>query len=126
MPKVALIIDDPGAARTQIAAVLRKHLQIDLGDVLRAIDEKRTLMERPLFAREDPAFPERLLAALEALDQLPISYAAFELLDSQTFTRQSRDSLYQITAVRLRSMIDTRQKSLVKLRQQSRREEGIE
>ena len=119
------MIDDPGAARTQIVAVLRKHLQIELGHVLKAIDEKRVVLERPLFAREDPTLPERMLSALEALDQLPISYAAFELLDNQTFADQNRDSLYQITAARLRTMMDARKKSLDELHQQGRREEGI-
>ena len=61
------MIDDPGAARTQIVAVLRKHLQIELGHVLKAIDEKRVVLERPLFAREEALernnLPEILAAA---------------------------------------------------------------
>jgi hypothetical protein len=124
--KVALIIDDPRSSRTQIAAVLRKHLQINLGHVLQAIDEKRAVLERPLFTREAPLFPEHLLSAFEALDELDVAYAAFQLLDSQTFVGMSRDSLYQLSTGRLRTMIDARKKSLEQIRQQARREDGVE
>jgi hypothetical protein len=126
MSKIALTINDSSTARTQIAKVIRTHLQIELGHVLKAIDEKRVIVEQPLFPRDDPTFPERMLSALEALDQLPISYTVFELLDNQTFAGQSRDSLYRITTDRLRTMIDARKKSLEEIRRQMRREEGVD
>ena len=85
MSKVALMVYDLGASSAQSLAALAKMSSLGLSEIRKAVEEERPVLERRLFDRNQPDFPDRLEKALLELDALGAKWSAFELLDGQTW-----------------------------------------
>lgn len=126
MGQIAFLLDDFGSDKATTVTDIRTASGISMSDVIQAVAEKRPVLVRRLFDRKDPAFPQRLLQLLAALEGRHQSYRAYELLDGEEFDPLKADKYYTLTAERLRNMIEARSKSLDEQRRLARLQDGVD
>lgn len=122
MSKIALVINSLGANSAKCTALLMKSFGVSLGSTQESISKGRPVLERELFDRKDPAFPEKLLTALKELERLGCSCTAFELLDGQTYVPKER--YYTVTPDRLSNIVAAHEASLAEQRRLGESEIG--
>ena len=105
-------------------ALLLKSLGVSVGPGISAIAAETPVLQRRLFDRQDPEFPQRLLQAMEHMDELGTGYVVFEIPDGKTYIPGRK--YYQVTPDRLRNMISADQQSLEEQRRLGRLEDGVE
>lgn len=124
MSTVALLVNDLGSQSAKSTSLLMNAFGLNIGTVRNAITGGVPLIEKKLFDRKDPMFPQKLLGILCDLDALGAKWTAIELLDGQEYS--PGDARYEITADRLRNMIRAREESLEGLRRLGELEDDAE
>jgi hypothetical protein len=121
MSKIALLLNDVGPNKADVVGALRAALGVGLKDIGHA-SNATPLVERSLFDRKNPTFPQTLLGLMVRLETLGASFAVYQLLDDQQFS--PTEKYYQITIDRLKDLISSREESLRRQRDLGEREEG--
>jgi hypothetical protein len=122
MSAIALIIRDLGPQMAKSTSLLSSTFSLGLKDVKALVSGGMPIVERTIFDRKNPAFPEQLVTVLEQLDALGCDWVAFELLDGQRYSPNNQ--YFELTASRLRSMIAARAESVQQQRELGKLEGG--
>jgi hypothetical protein len=102
--QVALFIRDFGPNKAKCMMLLAKSFKLPLSAIKEAHERSRPI-ERKLFARSDPGFPEVLSQTLASLDEMGCRWSAFEVRDHQTW--QPNVQYYEYTIERFKNIIRT-------------------
>lgn len=122
MSKIALLLKNTGPNKVDVVSALRAALGVSLQDISHATSTAAPLIERTLFDRKDPTFPETLYSLMSKLEALGASFVVYQLLDDQHFS--PAEKYYEITVGRLRNLISSRGESLQQQRELGEREGG--
>lgn len=112
MSQIALVLSQFAGNRIAAIKILREGLGLAIQRIIDAAGSGQPVLVRRLFDRSDPNFAEQLLPVLEQLDASGVNYCAYELLDGQEFSKMNPVNLYRVDSSRLRSMIESRNKSM--------------
>ncbi|GLR14911.1 hypothetical protein GCM10007907_37010 [Chitinimonas prasina] len=123
MSKVTLFIRDFGPKKIEAIGAIREKLGIGLSLINQSFANGTPLLERAIFDRNNPDFPNQLLDLIRRLDALQVGYVAFEILDNQTFSLPGK--YYEITFDRLTQMIEAREKSVEQQRNIGELQDGM-
>jgi hypothetical protein len=114
MSKIALVVSSLGNSDAKCLSLLMNSFGVSLGALRASLAKRDPVVERELFDRSDPTFPQRLLGVLEQLELLGCTSKAFELLEGQAYVPTGR--YVEVTPNHLRTMIATRDVSLAEQR----------
>lgn len=107
---VALIITDLGPQPAQVQILLMKTFSETLANIKKSINDKRPVIHRELFNRQDKHFGSRLLRTLEQLDELGCKWKLVELVRGEKY---SPDFVYyEVTKERLRNVLTSHEREL--------------
>ncbi|WP_131282638.1 hypothetical protein [Blastopirellula marina] len=126
MAQIALILDDFGTMKADVLRELRTFCTSSISDVTAAVANSSPLFVRPLFSRDNPEFPERLMSFLEWLEANSLPYRSYQVLDGQDFDDANCDRYYIINALRLKNIILTRLASLEQQRELGRSQDEVD
>lgn len=115
MSSIALVINDLGSQKAKSISLLMKAFGLNVGFIKQAVSDGSVIVEKKLFDRHDPQFPQELVDVLDTLTKLGCSWRALELLDGQVYLPEME--YFEITSERLRNMISAREDSLKRQRE---------
>lgn len=126
MAQIVLILEDVGPHKAEIIKRARTVVSMGISEITMAIETGEPVFVRPLFDRRDAGFPSRLLTFLNWLESHSLPYKVFEVLDHERYERSKCNEYYTIDAIRLKTMISTRESSLNEQRRLFRLQDGEE
>jgi hypothetical protein len=107
---IALVINSLGDSSAKAHALLMKTFELSVPAVNEAIAAQRPVLQRRLFDRMNPEFPQKLLEVMERLQQLGSGFSVVELAADKSYI--PGNSYYEVTPDRLRNMISAHNESL--------------